>query len=331
MAKTIKFNLICDGHQIRSLEDIREHFSIEDILSYYKNGLLNRWLSVRGFSWELEEVNTLKALQDQSNITIIKNLARIFEVETDEKIIEENTYILNYQEQQKESAARYAQQKAMKEDILREYHQGYANVIRRILEHEEDMAVIKAAVAEIDTNYRQLFDLDCRMLFEIFYNYAPKAIFAMLMRSYMRDKYLVVLPEKPGKEDILQDARLETLRTVLSSVGEEDLSDVIKLANTTRKNMRLSINKLIQNTEALTTCLGDDVRVCNDRTAPYNKDLENKGKFMILKIGSGDKVHSYGAVNQDLEFKDIDGKFVILDGLSYYSDSTTTAVYYMEV
>lgn len=46
MAKTIKFNLICDGHPIRTLEDLRENFSIEDVLEYYGNGLLEKWLRV---------------------------------------------------------------------------------------------------------------------------------------------------------------------------------------------------------------------------------------------------------------------------------------------
>lgn len=48
MAKTIKFNLILDGYPVRNLEGLQEHFSIEDILKYFRNGLLLRWLKVRG-------------------------------------------------------------------------------------------------------------------------------------------------------------------------------------------------------------------------------------------------------------------------------------------
>ncbi len=44
MAKTIKFNLICDDTPVRTIEDLRENFSIEDVLMYYRNGLLERWL-----------------------------------------------------------------------------------------------------------------------------------------------------------------------------------------------------------------------------------------------------------------------------------------------
>ena len=49
MAKTIKFNLILDDYPVRNLEGLQEHFSIEDMLKYYDNGLLLRWLKVRGY------------------------------------------------------------------------------------------------------------------------------------------------------------------------------------------------------------------------------------------------------------------------------------------
>lgn len=50
MAKTIKFNLICDGFPVRTLEDLQNHFSVEDVLTYYHNRLLHRWLTVRGYT-----------------------------------------------------------------------------------------------------------------------------------------------------------------------------------------------------------------------------------------------------------------------------------------
>ncbi|MBQ4468530.1 MAG: hypothetical protein II917_00105 [Synergistaceae bacterium] len=43
MAK-IKFNLNFGGEHIRTLDDLRDNFSIEDILDVYNNGLLVKWL-----------------------------------------------------------------------------------------------------------------------------------------------------------------------------------------------------------------------------------------------------------------------------------------------
>ena len=60
MAKTIKFNLICDNKPVRTIEDLQENFSIEDVLKYYNNGLLKRWLAVRGYKAELEKVEAME-------------------------------------------------------------------------------------------------------------------------------------------------------------------------------------------------------------------------------------------------------------------------------
>lgn len=54
MAKTIKFNLICDNTPVRTIEDLQNNFSIEDVLDYYRNGLLCRWLKVRGYDEEVD-------------------------------------------------------------------------------------------------------------------------------------------------------------------------------------------------------------------------------------------------------------------------------------
>ena len=35
MAKTIKFNLICDEYPALTIEDLQNHFSVEDLLDYY--------------------------------------------------------------------------------------------------------------------------------------------------------------------------------------------------------------------------------------------------------------------------------------------------------
>ena len=52
VGKRIKFNLRCDGESVRNLEELREHFCVEDVLEYFNNGLLSRWLEVRRFTQE---------------------------------------------------------------------------------------------------------------------------------------------------------------------------------------------------------------------------------------------------------------------------------------
>ena len=83
MAKTIKFNLICDGNPVRTIEDLQNNFSIDDVLAYYNNQLLHRWLRVRGYDMDLEAVS---AITSKEPIEIIKELIRIFDVTTIHKV-----------------------------------------------------------------------------------------------------------------------------------------------------------------------------------------------------------------------------------------------------
>ncbi|WP_270657721.1 hypothetical protein [Aeromonas sp. Y293-4] len=59
MTKTIKFNLIVDGKPIRNLDELRENFNIEDVLAFYRNGLLSRWLESRDLTEEFSELKTI--------------------------------------------------------------------------------------------------------------------------------------------------------------------------------------------------------------------------------------------------------------------------------
>ena len=95
MAKTIKFNLICDNKPVRTIEDLQNNFSIEDVLAYYNNQLLHRWLAVRGFE---EELKNVKAITTEKPTEIVKELIKIFNVISDDQKIEESVYILEYLE-----------------------------------------------------------------------------------------------------------------------------------------------------------------------------------------------------------------------------------------
>lgn len=334
MAKTIKFNLVCDGYPVRTIEDLQEHFSIEDILGYYENGLLDRWLDVRGYQTEREEV---KKIQEIDSLGIVKKLIRIFDIETDEKMIEENIYMLAYRDEQLAIAEEYDRRVMVKDDLVKEYYHGYVNSIKNILENNSNMAVVKSAIKIIDDNYRQLFDMDYRLLFEIFYSRAPMAIFVMLMFEHMREKYLTYDLTEIGVKDQLLEGK-EPVWELTRFYNKLELSiDIDKETNyikTIRTEMYKRLTAMIrtQNNEKLKNIFGDNLRSCSSKTAPYEKVLEESGKrYMVLKIGANDKVHSYGVRDQELFFGDVNGKFIILDGLAYMSDDDKTAVYYLEV
>ena len=127
MAKTIKFNLILDNQPVRTIDELRENFSIEDMLKYFKNGFLLRWLKVR----EYEEYQAVAAIDSSStNKNIVLALIEIFNIsDVDIANIEEVVSTIEYQEQTDKLNKIYAENDFDKKKIIEDYHTGYDNLI----------------------------------------------------------------------------------------------------------------------------------------------------------------------------------------------------------
>ena len=96
MAKTIKFSLILDNNPVRDLDGVRENFNIDDILTYYKSGLLQKWLAVREFTDTLSKIKDISA---ESDLEISKELVKIFEMEIEGTKIEESLYSIQFHQE----------------------------------------------------------------------------------------------------------------------------------------------------------------------------------------------------------------------------------------
>ncbi|WP_120944757.1 hypothetical protein [Helicobacter labacensis] len=83
--KLAKFVLHCDNHRVGSLEELREHFDILDVLEHYKSNTLQRWLRSRALQSELEQVLAINATSD---VEIILALCQIFSVGVEKEDIE---------------------------------------------------------------------------------------------------------------------------------------------------------------------------------------------------------------------------------------------------
>lgn len=58
----VKFPLkMADGVMVRTVEDLREHFDLAAVLSYYENGRLTKWLENGYYDEEAEKVAALDA------------------------------------------------------------------------------------------------------------------------------------------------------------------------------------------------------------------------------------------------------------------------------
>lgn len=305
MAKTIKFNLICDDKPVRTIEDLQNNFSVEDVLAYYENKLLHRWLEVRGYNEELENIKNIKA---EKSIEIIKELIRIFNVVSDEKKIEESVYMLEYLEERKELCSVYEKENYKAKNIIDDYQTGYRQLVDGILENPDDIAKIKANISEIVNNYAWILKLNHRNLFYILKGKSSLALMCLLMNEQSRKYYLPI------------------------ETSNEDGSVVLDISsNRDKEYMFKSICSMITETEFKSN-LGEHLITFSGITDGYWKDLETKDKkYMIISMESGDFVRSAGASGGDLGRADILNKFVILDGIDYKSNYAAHELLYMEV
>lgn len=294
MAKTIKFNLILDENPVRTIEDLRENFSVEDILEVYNNGLLHRWLEVRGYLDVLEKVNYIK---DETNIGQIKNLIKIFEIECDDAKIEESIGILDFIIEKKVLLEHYNKLDYKSKVVIDDYHAGYDSIINDIIENKDNMPKIKANIKEIEENYMGLFKLNYKELYNTLVSNAPLAVFAILMSNKMRSYF----------------------------IGNDNSSENTNLIYN-------KIKEFVKNETVLKERLGEELKLFKGNTEAYWKDIEPKDKkLMVISMKDGNYVRNAGIFGEELSSLDINNNFIVLSGIDYKSNNAYHELLYMEV
>ena len=162
MAKTIKFNLMCDGYPCRNIEDVQEHFCIEDMLEYYESGLLKRWLEVRGFKDELAEVEAIKATEV---LQITEELIRIFEILTDEDKVKEAVSLINYQKKRQAANQVNEERGYQSATVISNYVSGYDSIIKEMMKKSTPSKVVQQHINTLATDYQPLFEKNIYPLF----------------------------------------------------------------------------------------------------------------------------------------------------------------------
>lgn len=319
MAKTIKFNLNCDGHHVRTLEDLREHFSMEDVLEYLNNGMLARWLDIRGYTAEKEQVEQITADNDRDRLWALVN---IFDIDADQKEVTERAQQLDWKNRQKALSAVYRASGEGRQRILSDYFSGYKNAVETILTNLEDYGSIKSAVTDIDEHYQEAFDLQYKELIKRIYGavwkdaHMPTALLALFTRPHMRAKYL---PEADTPSSFVM--RLPT-RIALSWPNYKQIMEYAQ--DTVPKEYDYNLkppfhvvrgesgggDKLIQRS-------GQQVMVIKVESSDRN--------YVQVSAANGENAHSYYEINGM-----ISGRFVLLDGLRCKL-SQGDALWYMEV
>lgn len=292
MAKTIKFNLILDDYPVRNLEGLREHFSIEDMLKYFENGLLLRWLKVRGYEKQYAAAAALdKSLAKKE---MIRALVKIFEV-TDEADadLEKAIGILDYLDEEKVLNEIYKANAFAKKQIVDDYHSGYAALIMHMEENKENMALLKADAIQMEREYFGLFDLDYYNLYFRLVKTAPKAVFALLTRDVFRKFW----------------------------IGEEASGPIYA-----------SIKKELLESVKAKEILGDDLKIVQRDTQAMWDPIVPKGvELMVISIVPGTFVKNAEEFSEKLGNMDVNDKLVKFNGLEYQCNNKSYELLYMEV
>lgn len=292
MAKTIKFNLILDNYPVRNIEGMQEHFSMEDMLKYFDNGLLLRWLDVRGYEKEYEKVSAIDKNADRK--AIIKELVKIFEVvDLDDSDIEKAIGILSYLDEEKELNAIYKENAFGKKQVIDDYHSGYTALVMHMEENKDNMAVLKADAIQMEREYFGLFELNHYELYFRLLVSAPKALFAILTRDAFRKFW----------------------------IGEE--------ANT---KIYTSVKSALLTTSNAKEILGDDLKIVKRNTQAMWDPIERpEVKLMVINIASGTFIKNAGNFSEKLGNTDVNDKLVKFDGLEYQCNNESYELLYMEV
>lgn len=305
MAKTIKFNLICDNNPVRTLEDLQENFVIEDVLAYYNNRLLHRWLKVRGY---FEELTKVEAITSSDEMTIIKELINIFNVSVDKTKVEEEVYILQYLNERKKLYAEYDRINYQTQKVVDNYKNGYLKLLANITAHPNDVAVIKSSIKEMVEHYGWVVDMSFRALYYLLAEKSKLAVMCMLMNDKFRRYYL---PIEIQKEDGTKINDLE---------GDADKTAIYK-----------NICEMLRSSN-FDEEMGENLKTVSRTTNEYWADIETKDKcYMIISMDNGDFVRSAGLQNGDKSSNDVREKFLILEGIDYKSNYAAHKLKYMEV
>lgn len=313
MAKTIKFNLMLDGKPVRTIEELQENFCIDDILEFHQKGLLQKWLKVRGFDEYLKKV---EAISDKKSAIV--ELIKIFEIEKSDKEVKEAVYSLEFWQERKIEIEEWDKKDHKIKEIIADYHKGYGALKTKILVNKEDMPFMKSATREIFDKYYEIFKIDFRYFFTDFIETSPLIIYAILMNKDLREMFL---KESELKTFLANSYTLNNLNTTKNLL-------YLKFENYSKKdvpdyNENNSIDD-VQKKIKLHTFLG--------ATDGYWKDLEvEKIKIMVLSIPSGTFVRSANKPKEELSATDVNGNFLILDGLLYKSNNSEYPIVYMEV
>ncbi|MCB5271882.1 MAG: hypothetical protein LHW56_08565 [Candidatus Cloacimonetes bacterium] len=358
MAKAIKFNILVDKTPLRDINDLHEHFNLDDLLAHQQSGLLQRWLEVRGLTELAERVASLSSA---GPLAAAQELCRTFHPESTPEHIAAAVYPLEYAMQHAARLEELKKSDFARQQVIDDYHSGYARVLQKMFEHPEDYPLIKSALSEIWNMYMGLFRLDFdRFFVHCLHNY-PFILFAITANQIFRQDSVFAKIDLAALFDIASSIKKSNIniKRDTNHTWQHVTNDEVRIESVENLSGDVNVKDLDGNEYAGTTAIGkilkglffysnrstDSVEYIllsdapkppffsyGGETANYWKDIEPRGKyFMILKMEPGNFVRNCGRSGEELNAEHVNGQFPILDGIDYKSNNAADQLLYMEV
>lgn len=222
MAKIPKFNLTMDGELVRSIEELQNNFSVDDILDHFESKRLHKWLKSRGYTDYLTKV---ESIEYDDKTAIIKPLMDIFEIDYSDEDLSDILDQLKYVPDKKNKNTNESAQKDMTKSTVDplssdrsgsvnlDYEsQKYDELVKEIINDPENFELIKKNIDLLASKYYAFFSRDALNLFHKLSKHSHLALFAILDNPKALKPYLPFFEKRDNS----------FLRSVVNQFSDQD-------------------------------------------------------------------------------------------------------------
>lgn len=338
MAKKIKFNLHLNGNSIKTLDDLRNNFNVDDMLINLKLGILPRWLSVRGFNEQLKKVAPLD-YRTLGDLEIAKALIHIFDLQASEQEIKEALYFIHLIRQRQKNASDFDRKRLSLDGVIARYHDGYSDLLSKMKPKyvitESALSKIKGLISDdlvskLSTLKGNIYRTGEELMSVVDY------VLGLTLNA--NQKQNILAHSKEPQEFALIKA---TVREIVGHYRRLFEIDAVRFYEDFAENEPLAIFAVLMNRNARDLFLKNakisqkliqliDWNFLNSlpfkpemegrNTTSYWDTIREPGKeYLIIRIESGSFVQNVTNRTEKLSYSDVNGKFPILNGINYRS------------
>ena len=220
--------------------------------------------------------------------------------------------------------------------FLREYHDKFHDIIWDIIKNSENVEKIKSNLKIIENDYFDLFLLQFQTLVSVFKTNAPLALIFGLGTEKIRKMLLAYInieeAEDHNKYCYIGDEEID-----VDDETKEYLKSInLKPIDYLRYGYFEAISKVVYESLKFDySKLGDVIKIFNGSTDGLWRDLVASNKrVLVLGISSlakASRIPKDGETNEALGEEEINGKFIILNGLNFQSSNNNAYIAYVEL